>query len=173
MIGGLSKINRYLLAGAGVIGHFGCRRQLSVASAATSGRAARAAIVRPAEAGRKRPKRLRLRLKPPRQTAGGSDLDLKVKWKGAPELSSSDGKFKFKVRGRVDDRLQRHRPGRTYHRRRATSARSNCAGHAWASKASCSTIGNTSSRSISPLTRSRSRTPTSAYAGLDQVDRHV
>ncbi|MCB1441723.1 MAG: hypothetical protein KDJ72_01770 [Methyloceanibacter sp.] len=30
------------------------------------------------------------------------DLDLKVKWKGAPELSSSDGRFKFKVRGRVN-----------------------------------------------------------------------
>jgi phosphate-selective porin OprO/OprP len=29
------------------------------------------------------------------------DLDLKVKWKGAPEFSSEDGKFKFKVRGRV------------------------------------------------------------------------
>jgi phosphate-selective porin OprO/OprP len=28
------------------------------------------------------------------------DLDLKVKWKGAPELSSKDGKFKMKVRGR-------------------------------------------------------------------------
>ncbi len=33
--------------------------------------------------------------------AGGSDLDLKVKWKGAPELSSADGKFSFKVRGRL------------------------------------------------------------------------
>ena len=32
-------------------------------------------------------------------SAKGSDLDLKVKWKGAPELSSSDGKFKMKVRG--------------------------------------------------------------------------
>jgi phosphate-selective porin OprO and OprP len=32
----------------------------------------------------------------------GDDLDLKVKWKGAPELSSSDGKFKFKVRGRLN-----------------------------------------------------------------------
>jgi phosphate-selective porin OprO/OprP len=32
---------------------------------------------------------------------GGDGLDLKVKWKGAPELSSSDGKFKFKVRGRI------------------------------------------------------------------------
>lgn len=32
---------------------------------------------------------------------GGEPLDLKVKWKGAPELSSTDGKFKFKVRGRI------------------------------------------------------------------------
>lgn len=31
----------------------------------------------------------------------GDDLDLKVKWKGAPELSSRDGKFKMKVRGRL------------------------------------------------------------------------
>ena len=31
-----------------------------------------------------------------------SDIDLKVKWKGAPELSSGDGKFKMKVRGRVE-----------------------------------------------------------------------
>ena len=29
------------------------------------------------------------------------DLDLKVKWKGAPELSSKDGKFRMKVRGRL------------------------------------------------------------------------
>lgn len=33
--------------------------------------------------------------------AGGSDVDLKVKWKGAPELSSRDGQFEFKVRGRL------------------------------------------------------------------------
>ena len=32
---------------------------------------------------------------------GSNDLDLKVKWRGAPEFSSSDGKFKFKVRGRL------------------------------------------------------------------------
>lgn len=30
------------------------------------------------------------------------DLDLKVKWRGAPELSSKDGKFKMKVRGRLN-----------------------------------------------------------------------
>jgi len=32
----------------------------------------------------------------------GDDIDLKVKWKGAPELSSRDGKFKMKVRGRLN-----------------------------------------------------------------------
>jgi len=33
--------------------------------------------------------------------SGSGDLDLKVKWKGAPEFSSLDGKFKMKVRGRL------------------------------------------------------------------------
>ncbi len=32
---------------------------------------------------------------------GKSDLDLKVRWRGAPEFSSQDGKFKFKIRGRL------------------------------------------------------------------------
>ena len=35
-------------------------------------------------------------------SSAGSDIDLKVKWKGAPELSSADGKFKMKVRGRLE-----------------------------------------------------------------------
>ena len=35
-------------------------------------------------------------------SAKDDDLDLKVKWKGAPELSSKDGKFKMKVRGRLE-----------------------------------------------------------------------
>lgn len=33
--------------------------------------------------------------------SNGENIDLMVKWKGAPQLSSSDGKFKFKVRGRI------------------------------------------------------------------------
>ncbi len=33
---------------------------------------------------------------------GSDELDLKVKWKGAPEFSSKDGKFKMKVRGRLE-----------------------------------------------------------------------
>ena len=35
------------------------------------------------------------------QKSNSGDLDLTVKWKGAPEFSSSDGKFKMKVRGRL------------------------------------------------------------------------
>lgn len=31
----------------------------------------------------------------------GDELDLKVKWKGAPQFSSKDGSFKMKVRGRL------------------------------------------------------------------------
>ena len=42
-------------------------------------------------------------------SANGSDLDLKVKWKGAPEFSSGDGKFKMKVRGRLEVGLQPRR----------------------------------------------------------------
>ncbi len=37
-----------------------------------------------------------------KQTAAAKKIpDLKVKWKGAPELSSADGKFKMKIRGRI------------------------------------------------------------------------
>lgn len=38
-----------------------------------------------------------------RQQAAAAEkaTDLKVKWKGAPELSSADGKFKMKIRGRI------------------------------------------------------------------------
>ncbi|HEX5105850.1 MAG TPA: porin, partial [Pirellulaceae bacterium] len=33
--------------------------------------------------------------------ASSDDLDLKVKWRGAPEFSSADGNFKMKLRGRL------------------------------------------------------------------------
>lgn len=36
------------------------------------------------------------------RTPAAEPLNLKVKWKGAPELSNNDGKFKFKVRGRIN-----------------------------------------------------------------------
>lgn len=35
------------------------------------------------------------------EKSNSGDLDLNVKWRGAPELSSADGKFKMKVRGRL------------------------------------------------------------------------
>ena len=104
MIGGLSKMNRYLLAGAGAIG--------ILAAVGTSANATDTAQL---EATLKAMQAQMAELQKQVQeakaaaaaaqtsaaNAGGSDLDLKVKWKGAPELSSADGKFKFKVRGRV------------------------------------------------------------------------
>ena len=103
MIGGRTKLSGYLLASAGVIGLFAAAPaaraqnlqdiqaqiedmqatikalQKQVADAKAQAAAANAAAA----------------------NAGVSDLDLKVKWKGAPELSSNDGKFSFKVRGRL------------------------------------------------------------------------
>jgi len=35
------------------------------------------------------------------EKSNSGDLDLDVKWRGAPELTSADGKFKMKVRGRL------------------------------------------------------------------------
>ena len=35
------------------------------------------------------------------EKSNSGDLDLDVKWRGAPELSSADGKFRMKVRGRL------------------------------------------------------------------------
>jgi phosphate-selective porin OprO/OprP len=97
MIGGLSKINRYLLAGAGVIGILAAGG--TFAKAATLEELEAAIIVLQQQV--KEAKAAAAAAQAAAANAGGSDLDLKVKWKGAPELSSSDGKFKFKVRGRL------------------------------------------------------------------------
>jgi phosphate-selective porin OprO/OprP len=97
MIGGISKLNRYLLACAGAIGIL-----------AAGGMSAKAADVAQLEAQMRAMQAQMAALQKEVQEAkaaaansGGGDLDLNVKWKGAPELSSKDGKFKFKVRGRV------------------------------------------------------------------------
>src|SRR3989337_2804742 len=97
MIRGLSKINRYLLAAAGAIGIL-----------AAGGISAKAATLEQLEAAIadlqqqvKEAKAAAAAAQAAAANAGGNDLDLKVKWKGAPELSSEDGKFKFKVRGRI------------------------------------------------------------------------
>src|SRR3990170_3235810 len=104
MIGGLGKIGRYLLAGAGVIGIL-----------AAGGPPARAADVQQLEAAMKamqaqmeslqrqvqEAKAAAAAAQTAAKSGGASDVDLKVKWKGAPEFSSGDGKFKMKVRGRL------------------------------------------------------------------------
>jgi phosphate-selective porin OprO and OprP len=106
MIGGLQTINRYLLAGAGVIGIL-----------AGGGSAAKAASAEQLEATLKAMQAQMQELQKQVQEAkaaaasaqaaassgSGSDIDLKVAWKGAPQFSSADGKkFTFKVRGRVE-----------------------------------------------------------------------
>lgn len=104
MIGGLSKINRYMLAGAGAIG--------LLASGATGAAAqdlreiqaqieAMQATIKSLERQVQDAKAQATEAKSAASEAGKSDLDLKVKWKGAPEFSSGDGKFKMKVRGRL------------------------------------------------------------------------
>jgi phosphate-selective porin OprO/OprP len=106
MTGGLKTINRYLLAGAGVIGIFAAVPEAKAQQAQdlqqiqTQIQEMQATI----QALQKQVADAKAQAAAANATAasaGGSDLDLKVKWKGAPEFSSSDGKFKFKVRGRV------------------------------------------------------------------------
>jgi phosphate-selective porin OprO/OprP len=104
MNGGLSKISRYLLAGAGVIG-------LLVASVPEAKAQDLKAIQAQIDAMQATIKALEKQVqdaqaqasaaKSAAAEAGKSDLDLKVKWKGAPEFSSGDGKFKMKIRGRL------------------------------------------------------------------------
>jgi phosphate-selective porin OprO/OprP len=103
MIGGLKKTSLYLLAGASA---FGLLVSGSPAAKAASMEELQAQM-RAMQAQMQELQRQVNQAKSEAASAkassgsGGSDLDLKVKWKGAPELSSSDGKFKFKVRGRL------------------------------------------------------------------------
>jgi phosphate-selective porin OprO/OprP len=104
MIGGLSKINRYLLAGAGVIGILAASGTSANAASTAELEAALKAMQAQMAALQKQVEEAKAQAAAAQtaaSNASGSDLDLKVKWKGAPELSSSDGKFKFKVRGRI------------------------------------------------------------------------
>jgi phosphate-selective porin OprO and OprP len=105
MNGGLSKINRYLLAGAGVVG-------LLFVSVPKANAQDLKAIQAQIDAMQATIKSLEKQVEDAKAQAGAakaaadsggmSELDLKVKWKGAPEFSSADGKtFKFKVRGRL------------------------------------------------------------------------
>jgi phosphate-selective porin OprO/OprP len=99
MIGGLRKTSLYLLAGVSAFGVL-----------AFGGTAAKAASTEQLEAQMRamqaQMKELQRQVNEAKATAashssGGNGLDLNVKWKGTPQLSSTDGRFKFKVRGRV------------------------------------------------------------------------
>src|SRR5687768_14561326 len=105
MNGGLRKLSRQLLAGAGAVGFLaagvtGANAQQDMRDIQAQIDAMQATIkglqkqVQDAQA-------QAAAANAAAENAGGSDLDLKVKWKGAPELSSADGKFSFKVRGRL------------------------------------------------------------------------
>ena len=83
MIGGLQKTSLYLLAGAAALGVLVSGAPAVQAQGLTEAQY----------------QRLKAELKQELKEENGSDL--KVKWKGAPKFSSTDGKFTFKVRGRI------------------------------------------------------------------------
>lgn len=104
MNGGLGKISRYLLAGASVIGLLSFGAPEAKAQNLQEIQAQINAMQATIQALQKQVQDAKAEAAAATSAAasvGTSDLDLKVKWKGAPELSSSDGKFKFKVRGRL------------------------------------------------------------------------
>jgi phosphate-selective porin OprO and OprP len=105
MIGGLSKINRCLLAGAGAMGLMAAGMTGAKAQDLKEIQAQieqMQATIKALEQQVQDAKAQASAAKTAAESGGMSDLDLKVKWKGAPEFSSADGKkWKFKVRGRV------------------------------------------------------------------------
>ena len=104
MIGGLIRdTGRYLLAGASVAAILACSAPAAKAADVQQLEAAmRAMQAQMQELQRQvaEAKAAAASAKAAAGSGGGNDLDLKVKWKGAPEFSSADGKFKMKLRGR-------------------------------------------------------------------------
>jgi phosphate-selective porin OprO/OprP len=104
MNGGLSKINRYLLAGAGAIGLLSAGTPAAKAQNLQEIQAQINAMQATIKSLEKQVQDAKAQASAAQSAAAeGSknDLDLKVKWKGAPEFSSGDGKFKMKIRGRL------------------------------------------------------------------------
>lgn len=104
MNGGLSKLNRYLLAGAGVIGIMAAGSTGASAQQQQDLQAIQAqisAMQATIKALQQQVQEAQAQAAAAKSAASEKELDLKVKWKGAPEFSSEDGKFKFKVRGRI------------------------------------------------------------------------
>jgi phosphate-selective porin OprO/OprP len=106
MNGGLKKIDRLLLAGAAAAGLWGIGVTGAGAQSAQELQAIQAQIQQmqaTIKALEKQVQDAKAQAASAQQAASDSksDIDLKVKWKGAPEFSSADGNFKFKVRGRI------------------------------------------------------------------------
>ncbi|MGH6833900.1 MAG: hypothetical protein ACRECM_12945, partial [Methyloceanibacter sp.] len=104
MIGGLGRLSRYLLAGAGVIGLLATGIPEARAQNLQDIQAqidSMQATIKALEKQVQDAKAQAAAANAAAESAGASDLDLKVKWKGAPEFSSADGKFKMKIRGRL------------------------------------------------------------------------
>jgi phosphate-selective porin OprO and OprP len=104
MIGGLKTTSRYLLAGASLIGilAFGAsdanaQNLQEIQAQIDSMQATIKALQKQVQDAKAEAAAATTAA----ANAGGNDLDLKVKWRGAPEFSSGDGKFKMKVRGRL------------------------------------------------------------------------
>ena len=105
MNGGLGKMSRYLLAGASFIGLLAVGAPEAKAQNMQEIQAQIDQMQATIKALQKQVQDAKAQASAAQTTADsakGSDLDLKVKWKGAPELSSGDGKFKIKVRGRLE-----------------------------------------------------------------------
>jgi phosphate-selective porin OprO and OprP len=106
MNGGLRKLNRYLLAGAGVIALLATGAPEAKAQDLQQIQAQIEQMQATIKALQKQVEEAKAQAAAAKSAAansgGPSDIDLQVKWKGAPELSSKDGKFKMKVRGRLE-----------------------------------------------------------------------
>jgi len=104
MIGVLGRLSRYLLAGAGAIGILAAGTPASAQNVQQL-EAAMKAMQAQMESLQRQVQEAKAAASAAQTAAGsgggGDSLDLKVKWKGAPELSSGDGKFKMKIRGRL------------------------------------------------------------------------
>ena len=168
MTGGLAKRSIYLLAGASVIGLMAANAPEAKAQDMQQIQAQineMQATIKALQKQVQDAKAQAAAASAAAADAGGSDLDLKVKWKGAPEFSSEDGKFKFKVRGRLQattiPSIRMRISAQILSPDFRTSAPPSSAVLASAWKASCSTTSNTSSRSTSPTMRQRSGTLTS------------
>jgi phosphate-selective porin OprO/OprP len=105
MIGGLKRTSQYFLAGAFALGLLASEVPEAKAQdlkAIQSQIESLQATVKELQRQVEEAKAQAAAVQSAAVTPKSDDLDLKVKWKGAPELSSADGKFKMKVRGRLN-----------------------------------------------------------------------